>query len=292
MADQNIQPAPQQKKGFFEKMSLFQKILLFIGVIVILFLSVSILFGGIGSFYQFFFYLIVFVGVIAGFYIIVKATGLIFKPRYFSPREDMKTKIENMAVDFKPDNVRDLFFIGDVGKKRVRAGKIVGLLGLPYYTGDIQRYVKNVVDENGKILHKKDDIVFTDIKDPQGKEIPKYKHIRAVGDGDTLFVVKAGFFLFGKTHFIRCNKSFHSTLNGDVEIFDINPVPYGFFEYPFKQMQTTIGQIMMQNQMETILSTQEHQLDYISQVADASIWFNPLFRMSMKQQAELPAEEG
>lgn len=289
---ENVQPAPQQQKGFFEKMSLFQKVLLFIGVLVILFLSVSILFGGIGSFYQFFFYLIVFVAVIVGFYIVLKATGLIFKPKYFSPREDLKIKIENMAIDYKPDNVNDLYFIGDVGKKRVKAGKIVGLLGLPYYTGDIQRYGEDIEDDEGKLIHKKNDIVFTDIKDPQGKAIPKYKDIRHVGDGDTLFIVKSGFFMFGKTHFIRCNKNLHSTLNGDIEIYDINPVPYGFFEYPYKQIQTAIGQIMMQNQMETILSTQEHQLDYISQVADASIWFNPLFRLQMKQQAELPAEEG
>lgn len=288
--NQQVQPKPQEKKGFFEKMNLFQKILLFIFALIVLFTVVGILFGGIGDFYQFFFYMTVFVGVVVGAYIIIKAVNIIYAPRFYSPREDLRTKILNMATDYKPDNVTSLYFTGDVGKKRVLAGRITGLLGLPYYTGEVQRYDKDVVDaETRKVLHKKGDVIYTEAKDFSGKRIPRYKDIRFINDGDTLFVVKKGL-IFVKTHLIRCHRDLHSTLNGDVEIYDINPQPYGFFEYPYKQMQKNVTQIMVQNQIETILATHEHQHDLISQSVDSAIYFNPVYRYTMKAGTEIPEQ--
>jgi hypothetical protein len=286
-----VKPQPVQKKGFFEKMSGTQKIILVILVILVVLILIGVFMGGITSFYQLFFYGIIFVGVVVAAYIVILAAGAIFTPSYFSPRQEFKQQIENLAKDYKGKEVRDLYFLADGMRQRVKAGKIVGYLGLPNYVGDIAKYDKDVLAEDGSVVHRKGDIVFTDLRDPLGKAIPKYKNIRASGDGDTLFVVRAGGLIMGKTHFIRCAKNMHSAIIGDVDIYDINPVPYGFFEYPYKQMQLEVGKIQMQNQLETIIATQEHQLDYISQVADASIWFNPMFRMAMKQQAEMPAQE-
>jgi len=275
MAD--IEPTPQGKKGFFEKMSLFQKVLLFLGVIVVLIMSISLFMGGIKDFYQFFFYIIVLCGVVIGGYILVKATSIIFAPRYFSPREDLRTKLLNMAQDYKPDNVSNLYFMGDLGKRRVLAGKILGVLGLPYYSGQVKK------DAKGKVK-------YSTVKDFQGKPVPLYEDIKLIEDGDTLFIVKKGWFFMGKTHYIRVKRELHSTLNGDVDVYDINPIPYGFFEYPYKQIQENISQIMIQNQIETILATHEHQHDLISQSVDSAIYFNPAYRMQMKQNAEIPEE--
>lgn len=191
MVDQEAKPT--EKKGFFEKMSLFQKGLLFVGILIVLVMSVSILLGGVKDFYQFFFYIIVFSAVIVGGYVVIKATSMIFTPRYFSPREDLRTKLVNMAQDYKPDNVNNLYFIGDVGKKRVKAGKIIGLIGLPYYTGKAKKNAKGEIE-------------YTSVKDFQGKPIPKYEDIKLGDDGDTMFIIKGDSFLglFGKTHLIRC----------------------------------------------------------------------------------------
>lgn len=286
----DVEAKPQEKKGFFEKMSTFQKVLLFAGVVIVLLMSVSLLLGGIGDFYQFFFYLIVFAGVIAGAFIVIKATGIIFQPRYFSPREDLRTKLLNMAQDYKPANVHNLYFRGDLGRQRTLAGAIIGVLGLPYYTGQVQKYDKDVKDDSGKVVHKKGEVIYSQVKDFQGKPVPKYKDVRLVEDGDTLFIVRKGFFIFGKNHFIRVHRDLHSTLNGDVDVFDINPIPYGFFEYPYKQMQENVSQVMIQNQIETILATHEHQHDLISQSVDSAIYFNPAYRMALKQNAEIPEE--
>jgi hypothetical protein len=271
------EPKPQAKKGIFEKMSLFQKIIFGLLLLAIILVIVFIYFGGIKDFYQFFTYLVIGIGIIVGLFVIIKSIGLWFQPRYYSPREDLKTKLNNMAVDYKPDNVNNLYFVGDIGKKRVLAGQIVGLLGMPYFSGDIEK------DKSGKVKYMK-------TRGMDGKWIPKYKNIREIADGDTLFVVKKGWFLFKKTHFIRCHRDFHSTLNGDVEIFDINPYPYGYFEYPYKQIQKSIGQITMQNQIETIVATMEHQHDLISQSVDSAIYFNPVYRYSLKQGSEMPEE--
>lgn len=271
MNEENLNP--QAKKGFFANMSLFQKALLFVGAIVVLLLVVAIFLGGINSFYEFFFYLTIFVIILVGVYIVIKATGLIFQPKYYSPREDLFTKIKNMAQDYCPDNLGNLYAVGDIGKKRVLIGKIIGCLHLPYYSGKIK------LDADGKIE-------YTEYKTMEGKKVPMYEDIRAEKDGDTFFITTKGL-IFKKIHYLRMHREFHSTLNGDVEMYDINPVPYGTFEYPYKQMQASITQIMIQNQIEVIIATHEHQHDLISQSTDAGLYSNPLMRYNIKNQAEM-----
>lgn len=292
MADtqQNVALKPQAKKGFFERMTLFQKILLFLGVVVVLILSVSIVLGGITSFYQFFFYLIVFSVFVVGAYIVIKAVGMIYQPKYFSPRSDYTTKLINDAVDYCPDNLGNLYFTGDVGKKRILVGKIKGCIVVPHLVGDIERYSDDVT-VNGQIVHKKDSVVFTDAKTFEGKPIPKFKDVRAVGDGDTLFVAEKGFLFWTKKHNIRCHRGLHTTLNGDVDIMDINPQRYGVFEYPYKQYQISLGQIQMQNLLETVIVGSEYHFDLVSVATDAGLYSNPLMRFSMKQGAELGGDQ-
>jgi hypothetical protein len=265
---------PPEQKGFFARMSWFQKGLIFISVIIVLLLVVAIFLGGIKSFYEFFFYLTVFIIILVGAYIVIKATGLAFSSKYFSPREDLFTKIKQMAQDYCPDNLNNLWFVGDEGKKRVLAGKIKGCLHIPYFVGDIKKDAKG-------------NIVYSEAKTLNGKAVPQYENIKVGDDGDTFFIVQKGWFIFLKTHYIRAHRTFHSTLNGDVDLYDINPYPYGSYEYPYKQIQQRIPQIMIQNQIETVLATHEHQHDLISQATDSGLYYNPLMRFQIKQQAEL-----
>jgi len=281
MTDQeNNQLKPIQKKGLFERMGMFQKILIGLLIVIVLLVSVFTFFGGFGNVYQFMFYLIVFVGVVGGIYIIIKAVGIIFQPRYYSPTDDMRNKLTMLSQNFKPNNVKNLFFMGSERRQRVLAGEIIGMLGLPNYVGKIKQ-------------DKKGNIEYTGLTDFEGKKIPKFEsiEINSEKNGDTLFYVRKGWFIFAKKFFIRCAMELHSELHGDVEIMDINPVPYGFYFYPYKQMQKDSALIMVQNQLETILNTHAHQHDLISQSVDSAIYFNPYMRMSIKQQAELGGDE-
>lgn len=278
MAEEKTNNSNEQtrKKGMFDRLNLLQKVAIFIIVIIGGITIVALIFTGTEKFYQFIFNLSIIIGCIAIIYFIIQATTLIYTNRQYSPREDLRTKYLNMAVFYKPDNVRDLYFTGDVGKKRVLAGRIAGLLGIPYFIGDIK------TDKHGKPI-------FTEKTDQSGKKIPQYENIRLSQGGDTLFIVEKGT-LFKKRHYIRCRKDLHSTLNGDVEIYDINPQSYGFFEYPYKQIQRSIGQITMQNQIETIIATYEHQHDFISTGVDSAVYFNPAYRIAIKQGSEMPEE--
>ena len=121
------------------------------------------------------------------------------------------------------------------------------------------------------------------------KEIPVFESIEYGKDGDTLFIYETGL-IFTKKHYFRCNRKIHGDLHGDVEVYDINPVPFGVWEYPFKQIQAEPSKIMIQNQMEVILATHEHQSDYISQVADSSIYWSPYIRAVQKGAAEFQGE--
>lgn len=267
---------PQEKKGFFDRLGFFQKALLFVGVVIVLILSVMIVLGGIKSFYEFFFYLCVFSIFVIGAYVVIKSVGIIFQPKYYSPREDLFTKWKNDAIDYCPNNIKGktLYFQGDIGKQKVEGGSIKGCIVLPHLIGDIKR------GKDGNVL-------YSEKKTFDGKQIPQFENVRGVSDGDTFFVVTKGFFLWEKTHYIRCHRDLHSTLHGDVTIFDINPIRYGNFEYPYKQYQLSLGQVMLQNQLETIIATHEHQHDLISQSTDSGLYANPYYRIQIKQNAEL-----
>ncbi len=267
---------PIQKPGLFERMGLFQKVLIFLFVILVIIIAIGTYFGGFKNIYNLIFNVSIVAGIAVFLFILVKATGILLTPAAFSPRQDLKNNLIKMSKFYMPDNVNNLWFIGSDYKRRVLAGKIVGLMGLPYYSGEIER------NEEGETE-------FTEDKDLDGKKIPKFKSIKvSYEEGDTLFMVRKGWFIFAKTRMIRANRKFHSELNGDVDIYDINPVPYGFFEYPYKQMQAAATQIMMQSQIETILSAHEHQHDLISQGVDSAVWYNPYMRMALKNQSELP----
>lgn len=283
--------AQKRDQGLFGKMSATQKALLLIFGIAIFFLIWTFVFGGITNFYQLIAFLASFVAIGILFYAILFFVSWYLAPDYFSPKKDYFNRLVNLATDLKPTNVRDLYFRGDRDKKRVKAGTIVGLISIPYLIGKQKKHKKNILDENKNFIAKKGEPVF-EYSTVLKRKIPVYSKIEYGQDGDTFFVYEAGWLLLKKRHYLRCHKSLHGDLNGDVEIYDINPVPYGsLYEYPFKQLQSQPERIMLQNQLEVILATSEHQLDLISQGVDSAVYFNPYFRLMHKQASEMGSND-
>ena len=287
------EPTTQEKSkkqgGFFESMSAVQKVLLIIFGVAIFFLIWNFAFGGIQTIYELVMFGASFVGIGVLFWVVLNAISWYLAPEHFSPKKDYFTRVVNLSIDLKPKNVGDLYFIGDELKRRVKAGSIVGLLGIPYLVGKPKIHSKDIVKE-GKVVAKKGSAVFL-YSNNLKKAIPVFDKIEYGKDGDTLIVYEVGW-LIKRRHYLRCHRTLHSDLNGDVDVYDINPVPYGtLFEYPFKQIQASAPRIMIQNQLEIILSTHEHQYDLISQGVDSAVYFNPYFRLLQKQNAEVVATE-
>lgn len=294
MDQEEIRQSKAQKKdnSLFGKMGGTQKALLIILGIAMFFIVWTFVFGGITSIYQLIGFIVSFVAIGGLFYGLAFFISWYLAPDYFSPKKDYFTRLVNLSIDLKPSNVRDLYFRGEKDKKRVKAGKIVGLLGVPYFIGKIKTYDADVVNEDRKLIHKAGSIVF-ERSLVLKKQLPVFEKVEYGEDGDTLFVYESGFLFLKNRHYLRCHKSLHGDLNGDVEIYDINPVPFGsLFEYPFKQLQSSPAKIMIQNQMEVILATHEHQYDLISQGVDSAVYFNPYFRLMQKQGAEMVQNEG
>ena len=282
----------KQPQGLFGNMSATQKVLLIIFGLAIFFLIWTFVFGGITNFYQLIFFLASFIGVGALFYAMIFFIQMYLTPELFSPKKDYFNRLVNLAIDLKPTNVYDLYFRGDRDKKRVKAGKIVGLLGIPYFIGKIATYKEDceINGSSGTVKHQKGEMIFKDSKVLK-RPIPVFEEIAWGQDGDTFFIYESGWFFIKKRHFLRCHRSLHGDLNGDVEIYDYNPIPYGsLYEYPFKQLQKDPERIMIQNQLEIIIATQEHQLDLISQGVDSAVYFNPYFRLLNKQQSEMSSQ--
>lgn len=292
MNEQEIKEKKAQKKdqGLFGQMGGTQKALLLIFGIAIFFIIWSFIFGGITNIYQLIAFMASFLGVGALFYGLLFFIQLYFTPEYFSPKKDYFNRLVNLAIDLKPNNVHSLYFQGSKDKKRVKAGKIVGLLGIPYFVGKVKVYGEDQKDKDGKLIAKKGSIIFK-YSFVLKRKIPQFEKIEYGEDGDTLFIYESGWFFFKRRHYLRCHKSLHGDLNGDVEVYDINCVPYGtLFEFPFKQLQSDPARIMLQSQMEVILATHDHQSDLISQGVDSAVYFNPYFRLLNKQNAEVGSQ--
>lgn len=282
--------AKKKDQGLFGQMSGIQKGLLIIFGLALFFIVWQTIFGGITNFYQLIAFCISFVAIAVLFYGILFFISWYLAPEYFSPKKDYFNRLVNLAVDLKPTNVKDLYFRGDKDKKRVKAGNIVGLISIPYLVGKVKKHQEDKFKEN-KLIAKKGEPVF-EYSTVLKRKIPTYDGIEYGQDGDTFFIYEAGWFFLKKRHFLRCHKSLHGDLNADVDIYDINPVPYGsLYEYPFKQLQKEPERIMLQNQLEVILATSEHQLDLISQGVDSAVYFNPYFRLLHKQASEMGGQQ-
>jgi len=273
----DVQSHEEGNKGFWGSLSLFQKIVL--GAVIVTFVIIAwvFLFGGVNSIWELLFVILLVIVLFIVAYIVIVASQLIFKAQYYSPKEDYFTRLINMAIDYKPNNLNNLYFQGSDWKKHIFGGKIIGCLGIPYFIG------KPKLDNNGKMIWFESKLLR--------KKVPLFEKVTYGKDGNTLLIYNKGWFIFKKKHYLRCNHNLHSELNGDVIVYDINPQPFGkFFEYPYKQLQGDISRVMLQSQLEVILATHEHQGDLISQSADAGTYYNPFFRLVDKQKAEIQRE--
>lgn len=268
---------PQQKQGFWQRLGFFQKAVIVILLIVFGIIVFNFFTGAIKGVFDFFFAFLVVGVILLLLYFLVRTLLGAFKPKPFSARESFFVKIVGIARDMKPKNVRDLYFSGDVGRQRTLYGKIVGLCGIARLSGRVK------VDSKGKTIYSKR-------KDPynQNRYLPEFEKIDLSNEYDTFFIIKKGI-IFPKFHYLRVPKELHSTLNGDVEVYDINPQPYGRWEYPFKVMQKEVRRITYQHQLEAILEVHEQQHDFAGVLVDSALGFNPNWQMIRRSGEQLPA---
>jgi hypothetical protein len=257
----------QGQKSFFERLSLLQKIIIFLLILGLVFVIYTYAIGGVQTLFDWIIILVFSVGLIFFIYLIAFYFENKFaRVQYFEAYEDYKTKVVNLAIQLKPKNVFNLVYEGSENKQRVVAGKIIGVLGIPAIYG------KPKFDADGNILYKKSPVL-------KGALIPDFEKIWLGNTGDYVFVVTKGWFLFKQTFLHRADPEFiRGELHGDVVINDINPDYVGVWAYPFKQKQRDITRIMCQHQMEAIISTYTHQLDYISYSFESGLSSNPYYR--------------
>ncbi len=291
---QSKEVAPKSAVG---GMGLLQKIVLGGIILVFIIIGLFVVLGGINNFYELIFVLLFLFGLLVIGWFVVFGGQLAFKEKYFSPKEDFFTRTVNLAIDHCPDNIRgcSLFFEGSDWKKNVMGGKIIGCIGLPDYVGEpvYEDVIYKRKNRDGSITEEKmTQQKYMDSPFLGNRKVPLFKNVTVGQDGDTLFIYESGWFVFKRRHNLRCNRLFHSDLNGDVVVYDINPVSYGkFWLYPYKQLQTMPSRIQIQSQLEVILAAHEHQGDLISQSADAGLYANPYMRMIEQGAAEI-AKEG
>lgn len=272
------EPTVQKKADGWQGLSLFQKIIIGIFIILILYLLINAWLGGIRSFWEFLSVILTLIVIGVILYFFIKGIMTYLRPSQFSPKDDYFTRTVQAAKMNKPANLRNLYFMGSETKQAIRVGKIIGCMFLPYYVGEP---VKNP-----------DGTIKTQFSKVFNRDIPVCNPVGIdETDGDTFFVYikKSGF--SEEVDYLRCHRSLHSELHGDVFVEDYNPVVFGkYFKYPYKQVKKMADHIMVQSMMETIIQTYDHQQDLISQSADAGLYANPYFRMKDKENAELQRE--
>lgn len=300
MADEQQKVAsvqPEKKKDALSSLGLMQKVVLAIIIIVFVLIGVFVLLGGIGNMYELILAIIFLFGLLAIGWVILFSGELTFKEKYFSPKEDYFTRTVNLAIDHCPDNIKgcSLYYEGSDWKKSVLGGTIIGCVGLPDYIGEpvMEKVVYERKDKLGNVISRDERMQQKYVESPYlgNRKIPAFKDITIGNDGDTLLIYEKGFFLWKRKHYLRCHRSLHTELNGDVVIHDINPTAYGkFWLYPYKQLQAMPSRVQIQSQIEVILATYEYQGDLISQGAEMGLNINPFFRAIRESQTEIMRE--
>lgn len=276
MAEELKQPE-KKKTGLFGSMGLLPKILILIAAVIV---GLAVL-GGLPETIGGIFWLILQVGF-AGFLIAMAIKGIqsYFQPKAISPTQNNRSKLLRLAKQSKPPNVNTLKMSGEDMRFRFTIGKIIGLLFIPYGLSVPEQ------DDNGNVVMIQKTNIFGKVElDKNGDPvmIPKMREIDDK-DGDWLFVVKSS--LLGEERLIRVHHSLCSYLANEVFIWDVNLLPAGDFEYPARQMASTIKKIMGQHFAETSIEAFFLSLDYTAQAAQAGIRGDPTFNKIIEGATE------
>lgn len=276
MAEELKQPE-KKKTGLFGSMGLLPKILILIAAVVA---GLAVL-GGLPATIGGIFWLCLQIGF-AAFLIAMAIKGIqtYFAPKAISPSQNTKSKLIRLAKQSKPPNVNVLKMSGENMRLRFTIGKIIGLL---FIRSGISVPEKD--ENNQTILIQKTNMFGKVELDKDGKPvlIPKMKEIEEK-DGDWLFVVKSSF--LGEERLIRCHHSFCSEMGNEVYINDVNLLPAGDFEYPVKQMASSLKKVMGQHFAETSVESFFLSLDYTAQAAQAGIRGDPTFNKIIEGATE------
>lgn len=289
MADQQQQG---QNTGKVLGGSLVLKLLLILGIVLIAsifffgvkldlmdlgFNAIKIIFGAV---------LIIFV---------IKGIQSILKKPDYSATKSFNEKLIYVAEFCKPSNISELWLRGEDMRLGSLIGKITGLGFIPYFSSTPEN------DEKGNplMVEKRDglgQVIFQQTKTVDGKivskpiMIPKMKYLTEK-DGDWLFVVKKGFWIFGKKLMIRANPRFVSELATTVYLKTVNLIPAGSFYYPNQQWQDDIYQILTQHKAEIVVETHEHFLDLIASITHQTLSADPHFQKQQYATSE-PLQTG
>ena len=273
-----IVPDPQKKKGIFDSLSIFEKIII---IVIVATISTIIIFGfSLTNIPQFILNVLIVCGLLVALFFIVTGVMSYFEPKAYSPSGDFILRIVNIALKLKSPNVHNLWLRGEGYIGRSFIGVINGFAFLPYLSA------KNIKDKDGNnVWMKYENGEY--IQDKDGNRIPQ-REIVTEKDGDLLFVVKQGFLGMGKPLLIRCHRSLcNPKMVGDIYITDVGFMPYGSnWLYPSSQYQSTLKKIMNQNEIETIAMTHYAFLDLVADVTRLSISSEPLYAKLLNLRSE------
>jgi hypothetical protein len=262
-----------QKKSTWEKVPFFAKIILVMAIVGILYFFI---WGADTSDLPAFIVRIFILAVLTFLaYFILQRFMSFFEPKPFSAKENLHSRLVNLAVIAIPPNIdgKKLITVGSNAFRGADYGKITGMLKLPMYVGKIKH------EADGKIIYQKDERGA-----PTG--IPERDYIEA-SESEYFFVVKRGF-LLPKFVYVRCHQKYVLSMENDVilKVSNLVPTMSSNYVYPFEQIFEDPSRIMNQNMHEIVVITFDHQHDLIANTTEDALRFNPYWEYSRRMQQE------
>ena len=262
-----------KKKGTWEKIPFFAKIILGICVIgIFYFLVWGSSMASIPEFIVRVFILSILVFLA---YFIVKRFMSFFEPKPFSPKETLHNRLVNLAVIAVPPNIdgKKLICVGSSAFRGAEYGTITGMLKLPLFVGEIKR------DASGQIVYAKDE---------QGEptSIPERNFVHSK-ESEFFFVCKRGR-IVPNFVFVRTHEKYIMSMENDVilKVSNLVPTMSSNYVYPYEQIFEDSSRIMQQNMDEIIVTTFDYQHDLIANTTDAALHFNPNWEYARRMQQE------
>lgn len=273
MPEQQKMAGPPKQQSTWEKIPFFVKLILALCVIGILYFLI----WGTSMDNILEFMVRAFILAILTFlaYFLVKRFMSFFEPKPFSPKENLHSRLVNMATIAVPPNIdgHKLITVGSKAFRGTEYGRVTGMLKLPLFVGQTH------LDEEGKIVYRKDER-GNPTNEPE-------RDLIKTNESEYFFVVKRGRFL-PKFVFVRCHEKYVLSLDGDVMLRTSNLVPImsSNYSYPYEQIFEDSSRVMLQNMNEIVITTFDHQHDLIANTTEHALSFNPYWEYSRRLSQE------
>lgn len=201
----------------------------------------------------------------------------------FSPTRRWKEKLTRVAELSKPFNIKNLYIRGEDMRVYSKWGKIIGLVFVPYISA------KPKTDANGNYIYvPKRDKRGNIIKDKDTEKaimVHDYEYLTEQ-DGDWVFIIRRGFWIFGTKEMVRSHKKYVSDIGETTWIKTPNLLPIGDYFYPCQQWLADIERIQMQHQAEALIETYQEFLDLVANITTMTLRADPHFRKMQEANIE------